>query len=228
MRANIADRPVTLSKSACTGTAAGTEGPINGCAPRGDSEDGKRLRFAGVAGLGVAGSVIGLAGVASAAEPLPSLFWTVDPPTLGETHSPNPVSGSTGVSTVKSLELATNNDFGSNNAPTGKVTFTDSLGIITGHCKNEAVTPQNLDASYAHCTVTFPTTTTGNDIVTASYAGDHKNGATTGTQTIAFGPPIVTPEVAWPALLPLSAIALGGGALFVSRRRMRKLTRQSS
>jgi hypothetical protein len=188
----------------------------------------RRLRFAGVVGLGVAGSVIGLAGVASAAKPLPSLFWTVDPPTLGETHSPNPVSGSTGVSTEISLELATNNDFGSNNAPTGKVTFTDSLGIITGNCKNEAVTPQNLDASYAHCTVTFPTTTTGNDIVTASYGGDPKNGATTGTQTIAFGPPIVTPEVAWPALLPLSAIALGGGALFVSRRRTRKLFRQSS
>jgi hypothetical protein len=187
----------------------------------------KRLGFAGIAGLGVAGSVIGLAGVASAAQPLPSLFWTVDPPTHGETHSPNPVSGSTGVSTELSLELATNNDFGSNNAPTGKVTFTDSLGIITGHCKNEAVTPQNLDASYAHCTV-FPTTTTGNDIITASYRGDNKNGATTGTQTIAFGPPIVTPEVAWPALLPLSAIALGGGALFVSRRRMRRLTRQSS
>jgi hypothetical protein len=186
------------------------------------------LRFGVLAGLGVAGSVIGLAGVASAAQPLPSLFWTVDPPTLGETHSPNPVSGSTGVSTQISLELATNNDFGSNNAPTGKVTFTDSLGIITGHCKNEAVTPQNLDASYAHCTVTFPTTTTGNDIVTASYAGDNKNGATTGTETIAFGPPIVTPEVAWPALLPLSTIALGGGALLVSRRRMRKLTRQSS
>src|SRR5580700_4121396 len=122
------------------------------------------LRFGALAGLGVAGSVIGLAGVASAAQPLPSLFWTVDPPTLGETHSPNPDSGSTGVSTQISLELATNNDFGSNNAPTGKVTFTDSLGIITGHCKNEAVTPQNLDASYAHCTVTFPTTTTGNDI----------------------------------------------------------------
>jgi hypothetical protein len=187
----------------------------------------KRLGFAGIAGLGVAGSVIGLAGVASAAQPLPSLFWTVDPPTLGETHSPNPVYRSTGVSTEISLELATNNDFGSNNAPTGKVTFTDSLGIITGHCKNEAVTPQNLDASYAHCTV-FPTTTTGNDIITASYRGDNKNGATTGTQTIAFGPPIVTPEVAWPALLPLSAIALGGGALFVSRRRMRRLTRQSS
>ena len=185
----------------------------------------KRLRFAGVAGPGVAGLVIGLAGVASAAEPLPTLSWTVDPPTLGETHSPNPVTGSTGVSTQLSLELATNNDFGSNNAPTGTVTFTDSLGIITGHCNNEAVTPQNLDASYAHCTVTFPTTTTDNDIVTASYAGDHKNGATTGTQTISFGPPPVTPEVAWPALLPLSAIALGGGAVFVSRRRMTKLAR---
>jgi hypothetical protein len=185
----------------------------------------KGLRFAGVAGLGLAGLVIGLAGVASAAEPLPTLYWTVDPPTLGETHSPNPVTGSTGVSTQISLELATNNDFGSNNAPTGTVTFTDSLGIITGHCNNEAVTPQNLDASYAHCTVTFPTTTTGNDIVTASYAGDHKNGATTGTQTISFGPPPVLPEVAWPALLPLSAIALGGGAVFVSRRRMTKLAR---
>jgi hypothetical protein len=101
----------------------------------------RRLRFAGFAGLGVAVSVIGLAGVASAVEPLPSLFWTVDPPTLGETHSPNPVTGSTGVSTEISLELATHNDFGSNNAPTGKVTFTDPLGIITGHRKNEAVTP---------------------------------------------------------------------------------------
>jgi hypothetical protein len=42
---------------------------------------------------------------------------------------------------LPSLELATNNDFGYN-APTGTVTFIDSTGIITGHCNNEAVTPQ--------------------------------------------------------------------------------------
>jgi hypothetical protein len=35
---------------------------------------------------------------------------------------------------LPSLELATNNDFGYNNAPTDTVTFIDSLGIITGHC----------------------------------------------------------------------------------------------
>jgi hypothetical protein len=58
------------------------------------------------------------------------------------------------------------------------VTFIDSTGIITGHCNNEAVTPQNLDASYDHCTVTFPTATTTNDIVSGSYGHNHKNGAT--------------------------------------------------
>lgn len=181
------------------------------------------LRLGALAGLGiaglVAGLVAGLSGVAGAAEPQPTLSWTVDPPTLGETHSPNPVTGSTGVATQISLELAANNDFGSNNAPTGTVTFTDSLGIITGSCNDEAVEPQNLDASYAFCTVTFPDTTTGNDVVTATYSGDPKNGATTGTQTISFGPPTGTPEIAWPVLLPASGLVLGLGAVAVRRRR---------
>jgi hypothetical protein len=177
------------------------------------------LRLGGLAGLGITGLVVGLSGIAAAAEPQPTLYWTVDPPTLGETHSPNPVEGSTGVSTQISLELATNNDFGSNNAPTGTVTFTDSLGVITGNCNNEAVQPQNLDASYAYCTVTFPDTTTGNDVVTATYSGDSNNGATTSTQTISFGPPVGTPEVAWPVLLPAAGLAIGAGAVVVQRRR---------
>jgi hypothetical protein len=166
---------------------------------------------------------VGLGGVAAAAEPQPTLYWTVDPPTLGETHSPNPVTGTTGVSTQISLELATNNDIGSNNAPTGTVTFTDSLGIITGSCNNEAVTPQNLDASYAYCTVTFPDSTTGNDVVTATYSGDSKNGSTSGTQTISFGPPAATPEIAWPVLLPASGLILGGGIVVLRRRSARRL-----
>jgi hypothetical protein len=181
------------------------------------------LRLGGLAGLATTGLLVGLSGVVAAAEPQPTLSWTVDPPTMGESHSPNPVTGTTGVSTQISLELATNNDIGSNNAPTGSVTFTDSLGLITGSCNNEAVSPQNLDASYAYCTVTFPTTATGNDVVTATYSGDTKNGSTSGTQTISFGPPAGAPEVAWPVLLPVAGFALGGGVVLLRRRSARRL-----
>jgi hypothetical protein len=180
---------------------------------------GNRVRLAGVAGVGVAGLILGLPGVTSAAEPAPTLFWTVTPPTLGQTHSPNPVDGTAGVSTQLQLELATNNDVANNPAPTGTVTFSDSMGIVTGNCNNEPAQPQNLDASYAFCTVTFPAGTTGNDVITASYSGDSKNGPTSGTQTINFGPADATPEIAWPDLLPLAALALGGGAVVVTRRR---------
>ena len=118
--------------------------------------------------------------VASAAEPVPTLYWTVDPPTLGQSHSPNPVDGTTGVPTQIALELATNNDLANNPAPTGTVTFSDSLGIITGNCNNAPAQPQDLDASYAYCTVTFPSGTAGDDIVTATYSGDSNNGASHG------------------------------------------------
>ncbi len=182
------------------------------------------LRVAGLVGLGLAGLAVAFPSVASAAEPVPTLFWTVDPPTLGQSHSPNPVDGTTGVSTQIALELATNNDLANNPAPTGTVTFTDSLGIITGNCNNEPAQPQNLDASYAYCTVTFPAGTTGDDIVTATYLGDSKNGATTGTQTISFGPGDVTPEVPVAASLPIIAVGIGGGALIIKRRRMAKGT----
>jgi hypothetical protein len=182
----------------------------------------KSAFFMGLAGFGITGLAVGLPDVASAAQPVPTLYWTVNPPTLGETHSPNPVTGSTGVSTRISLELATNNDLATNPAPTGTVTFTDSLGIIAGTCNKEPAQPQNLDASYAYCTVTFPTGTTGNDVVTASYSGDSKNGATTGTQTISFGPPVGTPDIAWPVLLPVAALAVGGGTVGLQRRRLAK------
>jgi hypothetical protein len=183
---------------------------------------GNGLRVAGLAGLGLAGLAVAFPSMASAAEPLPTLYWTVDPPTLGQSHSPNPVDGTTGVSTQIALELATNNDFASNPAPTGTVTFTDSLGLVTGNCNNEPAQPQNLDASYAYCTVTFPSGTAGDDVVTATYSGDSKNGATTGTQTISFGPGNGTPEVPVAASLPVIAVAIGGGALIIKRRRMAK------
>lgn len=68
------------------------------------------------------------------------------------------------------------------------------LGIITGHCDNAAVSPQNLLLSTANCTITFPASTTGDDVVTASYGGDSKNASASGTETISFGPAAATPE----------------------------------
>ena len=60
--------------------------------------------------------------------------------------------------------------------------------------------------------------------MTATYLGDSKNGATTGTQTISFGPGDVTPEVPVAASLPIIAVGIGGGALIIKRRRMAKGT----
>jgi hypothetical protein len=194
-------------------------------ARRGGKHDVRNgLRLAGLAGLGLAGLAVAFPTAASAAEPVPTLYWTVDPPTLGQSHSPNPVDGTTGVSTQIALELATNNDLANNPAPTGTVTFSDSLGIITGNCNNAPAQPQNLDASYAYCTVTFPSGTAGDDIVTATYSGGSNNGATTGTQTISFGPGNGTPEVPVAAALPIIAVAIGGGALSIKRRRMARGT----
>ncbi len=164
----------------------------------------------------------GLSGVASAAEPSPTLYWTVDPPTLGQTHSPNPVTGETGVPTTITPQLATNNDLANNPAPTGTVTFTDSLGIINGHCNNEPASPYNLDLSTATCTTTFPNSTTGDDVLTATYSGDSKNRSTSGTQSITFlGTP--TPEGASTLLLPASAAVVGLGVLLVVGRRRRRI-----
>jgi hypothetical protein len=168
------------------------------------------------AGMGT----LAVSGIASAApQPVPTFFWTVDPPTLGQTHSPNPVDGQTGVPTSIMLQLASNNsNLGSNPAPTGNVTFTDSLGLINSTCSSVPASPQNLLLSTATCTFTFPSTTSTDDVITASYPGDSKNGSGTSTQTISFGPGEGTPEVPLAVLLPLSAGALLGGAYLFHRR----------
>ncbi|HEX4433750.1 MAG TPA: hypothetical protein VH012_02905 [Acidimicrobiales bacterium] len=166
---------------------------------------------------GAAGSsTVAFSGLASAAPPpVPTFFWTVDPPTLGQTHSPDPVVGTTGVPTSIMLQLATNNGF---NAPTGTVDFTDSLGLFNGSCTGVPVQEFNLALSTSTCTFTFPAATASDDVITASYSGDSENGATSGTQTISFGPGVGTPEVPFALVLPLSAGALLGGAYLFHRR----------
>ena len=136
-------------------------------------------------------------------------------PTLGQSHSPNPVDGTSGLLSTQ-IELATNNDLANNPA----LHRNRHLHRLSGHHhwklqQRTCATPKpGCQLRLLHRDI--PSRNHGRRHRDSDLPpGDSKNGATTGTQTISFGPGDVTPEVPVAASLRCIAVGIGGGTLIM-------------